>query len=442
MARLQSRALIVGTSRTPVTHPFTYLMRFSSLTAVTALLVSTAARAQHVTGTGSESATLAFDVTRLARIDAWVNGLIADGKIPGAVVMLTHDGRTVYHKAFGVRDLGTRVAEQPTDIFRIASQTKAITSLAVMMLWEEGRFRLDDPIGDYLPAFKEQTILTKFNPADSSYESKPARRRTTIRQLLTHTSGLDYAGIGSDEFKAIYAKAGISALGHDGDVLADKINRLGTLPLRNEPGERFTYSLSLDVLGRFVEVISGMPLDQFFRARIFEPLAMRDTWFEVPAGKRDRLVALHVMKDGKMVASHEKVDGLHSDFPARPLTYFSGGGGLSSTTADYARFLQLFLNGGTLDGHRLLGRKTVELMLTNQVGTLQPAFGLGFELETATSDYRTPLSVGSFSWGGAFNTTYWADPREHLVGLIFTNTYGGPVSLGDPFKALVYSALR
>ena len=185
-----------------------------------------------------------------------------------------------------------------------------------------------------------------------------------------------------------------------------------------------------------------MPPDQFFRTRIFEPLGMRDTYFAVPADKRDRLVTLHTMKDGKLLASHEMSGGIHTDFPARTVTYFSGGGGLSSTTTDYARFLQLFLNGGELDGTRLLGRKTVEMMLTNQMGSLQPAFGLGFELETPESDYRTPLSVGSFSWGGAFNTTYWADPKEKLIGLIFTNTYGASVNLGDPFKALVYSALR
>jgi CubicO group peptidase (beta-lactamase class C family) len=404
--------------------------------------VSTSRNAPPVVVLANKTAAAAFLPDRLARIDSWVQQLVDDRKIPGAVVMLVRDGKVAYYKAFGVRDLGTRVAEQPTDIFRIASQTKAITSLAVMMLWEEGRFRLDDPIGNYLPAFKEQSVLTKFNAADSTYEAKPARRKITIRQLLTHTSGIDYAGIGSDEFKGIYAKAGISAIGHEGDVLADKIDRLGKLPLKHEPGERFTYGLSIDVLGRLVEVVSGMPLDQFFRSRIFEPLGMRDTYFAVPADKRDRLVALHEMKDGKLVASHAMTEGIHTDFPARPVTYFSGGGGLSSTTADYARFLQLFLNGGELDGKRLLGRKTVEMMLTNQIGSLQPAFGLGFELETAESDYRTPLSVGSFSWGGAFNTTYWADPKEKLIGLIFTNTWGGPVSLGDPFKALVYSALR
>ena len=418
-------------------------MRRFRLLVVAAVFCPAVLTSQHSTGTTSNApASAAFNADRLARIDSWVRRLIDERKIPGAVVMLVRDGRTVYHKSFGTRDMGTNVALQPNDIFRIASQTKAITSLAVMMLWEEGRFRLDDPIGNYLPAFKEQTVLTKFNATDSSYESKATRRRITIRQLLTHSSGIDYADIGSEDFKAIYAKAGISAIGREGDVLADKIDRLGKLPLKHEPGERFTYGLSIDVLGRFVEVISGMPLDQFFRTRIFEPLAMRDTYFGIPAEKRDRLVALHVMKDGKLVASHEKNGGIHTDFPARSYTYFSGGGGLSSTTADYARFLQLFLNGGELDGTRLLGRKTVELMLTNQLGSLQPAFGLGFELETAETDYRSPLTIGSFSWSGAFNTTYWADPKERLIGLIFTNTLGGPVGLGDPFKALVYSALK
>ncbi len=385
----------------------------------------------------------AFVPARLQRIDEYVQRLVADGRIPGAVVMLVQGGHVEYHKAFGYRDLTTREPQRTNDIFRIASQTKAITSLAVMMLWEEGRLMLDDPIGTYLPAFKEQTILTKFNPADSTFEAKPTRRRSTIRQLLTHTSGLDYADIGSDEFKAIYAKAGITAIGKEGDVLADKIDRLGRLPLRQEPGERFTYSLSTDVLGRLVEVISGMPLDQFFRTRIFDPLGMRDTYFALPADRRGRLVALHQETDGKLAATHEVNGGLlHPDFPLRPFTYFSGGGGLSSTTADYARFLQLFLNGGALDGVRLLGRKTVELMLTNQVGTLQPAFGLGFALETPGNDAQSPLSVGTFSWGGAFKTTYWADPKEQLIGLIFTNVLGSSLDMGEQFQVLVYSALR
>lgn len=383
-----------------------------------------------------------FSAPRLARIDSMVNRLIAEQRIPGAVVMLVKDGRVAYHKAFGYRDAATRAPQRPDDIFRIASQTKAVTSLAAMMLWEEGRFALDDPVGMYLPEFREQSVLTRFNPADSSYEARPTRRRITVRQLLTHTSGLDYADIGSEEFRAIYAKAGVSALGTEGDVLGDKVRILGRLPLRHEPGERFTYGLGIDVLGRLVEIWSGMPLDRFFRMRIFEPLGMRDTWFALPADRRARLVALHREVEGKTQATHEPEGGIHPDFPARPMTYFSGGGGLSSTTADYARFLQLFLNGGELDGVRLVGRKTVALMLTNQIPQLQTAFGLGFALETPANDHRTPLTEGSFLWSGAFGTTYWADPRERLVGLIYTSVYGSSVPLGDRFKALVYAAMR
>lgn len=383
-----------------------------------------------------------FVPERVARIDQYVNGLIAEKKIPGAVVLLMRDGKVAYHKAYGVRDLGTRAPMRTDDIFRIASQTKAITSLAVMMLWEEGRFGLDDPIERYIPSFAKQTVMAKFNAADSSFESRPARRKTTIRQLLTHTSGLDYADIGSDEFKAIYAKAGVTAMGRAGDVLAERVDALAKLPLRQEPGERFTYSLSSDVLGRLVEVVSGTTLDRFFRTRIFEPLGMRDTWFALPSDRHARLVALHQPDRAGVLRAVHGGPGFDPDFPNTRVTYFSGGSGLASTTADYARFLQLFLNGGELNGVRLLSRKTVELMLTNQVGTLQPAFGLGFGLETPENDFRSPVSVGSFSWGGAFKTSYWADPKEKLVGMIFTNMYGTDTDPAERFKTLVYSAMR
>ena len=384
----------------------------------------------------------AFDATRIARVDALLNRLIAEQRIPGAVVMLVHDGRVEYHKAYGVRDLNTKAPLRTDDIFRIASQTKAITSLAAMMLWEEGRFSLDDPVSKYLPEFDKQRVMVKFNPADSTFTSRPAQRRSTIRQLFTHSSGLDYADIGSDEFKAIYSKAGLTSLGREGDVLAEKVKVLGALPLAFEPGERFNYGLSVDVLGRLVEVWSGMPLDRFFRTRIFEPLRMTDTWFELPADKRARLVTLHSETDGKLEVMKESQGGMRPDYPARKVTYFSGGGGLSGTTADYARFLQLFLNGGELDGVRMLSRKTVELMLTNQIPRLQPAFGLGFALEVPENDFRQVLSVGSFEWGGAFATTYWADPKEHLVALLYTNVLGLTLTLGDQFKTLVYSAMR
>ena len=410
--------------------------------AVTCLMSAALGAQAPATATAPSDATSAFIAPRLSRIDAMVNRLVAEQRIPGAVVMLVRDGKVEYHKAFGYRDVGTKAPMRTDDIFRIASQTKAITSLAAMMLWEDGKFSLDDPVSKYLLEFEKQTVLVKFNPADSTYTSKPAKRASTIRQLFTHSSGLDYADIGSDEFKAIYAKAGLSAIGRDGDLLADKMKILGRLPLAFEPAERFNYGLSVDVLGRLVEVWSGMPLDRFLRTRIFEPLRMSDTWFELPADKRARLVTLHSETDGRLEVMKDSQSGMHPDYPARRVTYFAGGAGLSGTTADYARFLQLFLNGGELDGVRLLSRKTVEMMLTNQIPRLQPAFGLGFAIETPENDFRQVLSAGSFEWGGAFATTYWADPKEHLVALIYTNVLGLTVNLGDQFKVLVYSALR
>jgi CubicO group peptidase (beta-lactamase class C family) len=402
----------------------------------------THAQGPHASNARSLSGAAAFSPARLARIDSMLLRLVAEKRIPGAVAMIVKDGQVVYHKAFGMHAAGTNVPMRTSDIFQIASQTKAITSLAAMMLWEEGKFGLDDPVGRYLPEFREHTVLSKFEPKDSTYEATPTRRRITIRQLFTHTSGLDYADIGSEEFQAIYAKAGISALGRQGDVLADKMAALGKLPLHYEPGERFTYSLSIDLLGRLVEVWSGMPLDRFFRTRIFEPLRMPDTWFELPVDRRDRLVPLHRVVEGRVENIAEPERGVTPDNPARKVTYFSGGGGLSSTTADYARFLQLFLNGGELDGVRLISRKTVELMLTNQIPTLGTAFGLGFGLETPQNDYRSVLTAGTFSWGGAFATDYWADPKEGIIGQLYTSVFDLAVPFANPFKVLVYSALR
>jgi CubicO group peptidase (beta-lactamase class C family) len=392
--------------------------------------------------TNDKARAAAFVPDRLDRVDQFLQQLIDDGKLPGATALVIHNGHIVYNKAFGYRDLGTKAPLKTTDIFRIASQTKAITSLAAMMLWEERKFSLDDPVSKYLPEFEKPQVLTTFHPADSSWEAKPARRAMTVRQLLTHTSGLDYAQIGSDEFKMIYAKAGITALGTPGDVLADKMGALARLPLKHEPGERFTYALGIDLLGRLVEVWSGISLDRFFRTRIFEPLGMRDTWFELPADRQNRLVTLHQEEDGTLKPWRDSTLLGNPDYPLRPMTYFSGGGGLSSTTADYARFLELFLNHGEANGVRLLGRKTVELMLTNHIPGLSPPFGLGFALETPENDYRSIVSEGTFSWGGAFATTYWVDPKERLIALVYTNVLGSTANLGEAFRVLLYSAMR
>jgi CubicO group peptidase (beta-lactamase class C family) len=389
----------------------------------------------------------AFHRPRLARLDSSINALVAEQRIPGAVVLLIKNGRVAYEKAYGARDVSSKAPLRSTDIFRMASQTKAITSVAAMMLWQEGKFQLDDPIDRYLPEFRRLTVLTKFNAADSSYEARPTNRRITVRQLFTHTAGFDYPGIGSDEFKAIYAKAGVSSgiSERNGATLAEGMRALAKLPLRFEPGERFNYSVSIDLLGRLVEVWSGQSLDAFFRTRIFGPLRMTDTYFAIPAAKASRLVSLHEERDDKVYAMAVPKAGeaaLDPNWSTKPVTYFAGGSGLSGTVHDYARFLQMVLNGGELDGVRLLSRKTVQMMLTNQIGQLQPNYGLGFAVETEQNDFRSPKSLGSFWWSGAFQTFYWVDPQEKLIALCYTNVYGTGARLGALFETLVYDALK
>jgi CubicO group peptidase (beta-lactamase class C family) len=385
-----------------------------------------------------------FSQDRLSRIDNLLEEHVKNQHIPGAVALIIRNGKVVYHKAFGYSNVEKKTALKKDDIFRIASQSKAITSLAVMMLWEEGKFLLDDAVSKYIPEFKEPKVLKTFNSKDSTFTTEPASGEITIRQLLTHSSGIDYAVIGSDQFKAIYAKAGVpSGIGNDRDVLADKMKILARMPLKHHPGERWTYGLNTDVLGYLVEIWSGMSFDQFLRTRIFEPLGMKDTYFYLPRNKHDRLVALHDVVNGKaIVLKSAAFDAMSVDYPKLQGTYFSGGAGLSSSVEDYAKFLQLFLNKGEFNGARLLGRKTVELMLMDHLPNLDNEFGLGFGLETPKNDYRSPVSLGSFSWGGAFSTSYWADPQENLIGIIYTNMYNNPYGyIADKFESLTYQAI-
>ena len=366
----------------------------------------------------------------------------------GAVGLIVRNGKIVYYKSAGHNDVTSKTPLGKDGIFRIASQTKAITSVAVMILFEEGKFLLDDPVSKYIPSFTNQKVLDKFNVADTTYTTVPAKRSVTIRDLLTHTSGIDYAQIGSKEAKAIYAKYKITAgLDVANDKLSDAMNRLGGLPLMFQPGERWRYGLNIDLLGYLVEVWSGMSLDDFFRSRIFQPLGMNDTYFNVPAEKGKRLVYLYTEDSlGHLNKETGKVFSLHVNYPLRNKTYFSGGGGLSSTIYDYAIFLQMLLNGGVYNGHRVLGRNTVRMMTTNQIGDIDfgdDKFGLGFSLVTEKSAGAFPSQPGTFSWGGAFSTSYWADPKEKMIILFYRQvldrTHG---DLSNKFRVLAYSALN
>lgn len=380
---------------------------------------------------------------RLNRIDSMILKSIEDKWIAGAVGFIARDGKIIYNRAFGMSDLENKTPMQTDAIFRIASQTKAITSIGLMMLFEEGKFLLDDPVSKYIPEFKNPYVVDKYNEKDTSYTTIPANREITIRDLLTHTSGIDYAGIGSPMMQAIYTKAGITGgFGNDEISIGDDIRILGGLPLVHQPGEKWTYGLNVDVIGYLIEVLSGQKLDKYLKERILDPLGMNDTWFYLPEEKHERLVKVNTEDQNHQVVS------MSQDFVSYPLlegTYFAGGAGLSSTTRDYAVFLQMLLNNGEYNEKRLLSRRTVELITCNQIGDLNRGknkFGLGFEITTKEGQAVFGISEGSFAWGGYFGTTYWADPKEHLVCLLFCQQY--PLShgeIGNKFRTLVYQTL-
>ncbi len=381
---------------------------------------------------------------RLARIDNMLKEYIDNGRIAGAVGFISRDGKIVYNRAFGVSDIENNTPMRTDDIFRIASQTKAIVSVGMMMLFEEGKFLLDDPVSKYIPAFGNPVVLDRFNEKDTTYTTLPAGREITIRDLFTHTSGIDYAGIGSEVMRKIYSKGGIrGGFGGDEITIGDDIMLLGKMPLAHQPGEKYTYGLNVDVIGYLIEILSGEKLDVWLKKRLFEPLGMNDTWFYLPPDRHGRLVKVNTEN------RERKVVPMSQDAADYPLLadgkYFSGGAGLSSTTGDYAIFLQMLLNKGVYNGKRLLARRTVELITSNQIGSLdlgRNKFGLGFEIMTKEGQAQLGISEGSFSWGGYYGTIYWADPTEKLVCQLYMQQ--APLShneIENKFKAMVYQAL-
>jgi len=383
---------------------------------------------------------------RLAYLDSIAIAAIKDQQVPGLVALVARNGKIVYHKAFGTANAKGELLDF-NSIFRIASQTKAITSTAVMMLWERGEFQLDDPISKYIPEFENEQVLDSLLP-DGTYTTKPATRPITIRHLLTHTSGLGYGEIDGDpRFKQIYSDAEVTDLfTTDGIQIEESVKKLAKLPLHHNPGEKFTYSEGLDVLGYFVEIISGKPLDKFFKTEIFEPLKMQNTYFYLPKEKRDQLVSVQTKNEGNWVDFPTTF--YDPDYPKKgKMTFFSGGAGLSSTPVDYAQFLQMYLNKGTLNGHRLLSRTTVDFILSNQIGNIWKgkgsyhglAFSVVDDLGAAKGGKGSPRT---FEWGGYFNTQYFADPEENLIGIIMKQTQ--KVS-GDEtswkFRNIVFSSI-
>jgi CubicO group peptidase (beta-lactamase class C family) len=376
---------------------------------------------------------------RLNRVDALCKEKITKGDLPGIVALVARHGKIVFHEAYGMADNPSNRKLKEDDIFRIASQSKAITSTAVMMLWEEGKFRLDDPISDFIPEFKNPGVMASFRYRDTSYTTVPADQEITIRHLLTHTSGIGYGVIDGDErFKMIYEKAGVTDLFTTEDItIAESVKKLARLPLHHNPGEAYAYSEGLDVLGYFIEIVSGMGFDEFLRKRLFDPLGMDDTWFYLPESKAGRLVTVQKKEKGEWVPY--PVTFYDTDYPIKGARrFFSGGAGLSSTAEDYATFLQMYLNGGELNGVRILSRTTIRSIMGNQTGDLfgdgLEHYGLAFGVVTAEGqDAGGQGSEGTFSWGGYFNTTYFADPVEQTIGILMKQTQG-PVADGTGWK--------
>lgn len=368
----------------------------------------------------AEPESVGMSAQRLSRIDDFMQRYIDNDMVAGTVTLVARKGKVVHFKAQGMKDV-ERGQEMTTDtIFRMASMTKPIASVALMMLYEEGWFQLDDPISDWLPEFSDMMI--EVENADGSTRLEPAQTPISFTHILTHTAGL------MNSYRGDIARySEVSRVRGDED-LASWTERLATLPLRYEPGTRWEYSAATSVVGRLVEVISGQDLDTFLRERIFVPLQMRDTHFYLPEDKVDRFATLYGPNpddDNRMMLT--EVGDANSRYVAEPTTFFSGAGGLVSTAHDYIRFQQMMLNGGELDGVRLLGPKTVELIFANHTGDLPlwlsgpgMGFGLGYSVVLDRAVAHTSDTEGSVSWGGAFGTLFWIDPAEELVAIVLT----------------------
>lgn len=382
-----------------------------------------------------------LSAVRLRRINAVMQRYVDEGNLVSIVTMVCRQGKVAHFQCFGTQD--QKVPTQRDTIFRIYSMTKPITTVAAMMLYEEGLFQLDDPVADFIPELKDVKVF-----AGAGVPPVELARPIAIRHLMTHTSGLTYGFLGASPVSAMYNQAKILRPDHSTKQM---VQTLSTLPLANQPGEAWRYSVSTDVLGHFVEVVSGMSLDAFFKTRIFEPLGMVDTGFWVREGQGHRLATNYGPAQGGGIRVID--DPATSKFSS-PQKFFSGGGGLVSTAADYCRFCHLLLNEGAFRNVRLLGRKTVELMTMNHLpAAIMPislglselpgeGFGLGGAVLLDIPASNSPGSVGTFRWGGAATTAFWVDYREELVGLLLTQFMpANHYRIRSEFKTLVYQAV-
>jgi CubicO group peptidase (beta-lactamase class C family) len=389
-----------------------------------------------------------FSTERLARVDTLLDSYVNDGRVAGIVALVLRDGKPVYERAIGWADKEAGRKMTMDTEFRIASQSKALTSVAILQLMEEGKLTVNERAGKYIPTFEQTTVLTRAENGVSTTIVN-AKRPITIRDLLTHTAGINYGQ--QPEFAALYEPKGLGPAAGFGWYFADKdepicttMERLGTLPFESQPGERYVYGYNTDILGCIVEKASGVALDEFIRSHITGPLGMKDTYFYLPAEKKDRLAVVYGSgKDGKAVRQPEGARG-QGHYVDGPRKSFSGGAGLVSTARDYATLLEALRNGGALGKTRILSPHAVQLMTTNQIGDLKNPKGLGFGFGFETHDkygVSGMESVGSWGWGGAYGTYYRVDPTERLTTVLMVQMIPNSTDLTDKFKASIYQAL-
>jgi CubicO group peptidase (beta-lactamase class C family) len=425
------------------------MQRFAR-TLILAVLFGSVLAAQQLPTAAPEA--VGISSQRLDRMHKSMQAFVDRHEAGGIVTLVARDGKVVDLQAFGFQDVEGKKAMRTDTIFRIASMSKPVTTVGVMMLYEEGKLSLNDPVSKYIPSFKNQKVINV--TPNGTVATVPAQRDITIRDLLTHRSGLSYGFANNGPVGDAYRKTDVSdGLTVTDGTLAANIDRLAAAPLVQQPGGPWHYGLSTDVLGRVIEVISGMPFDAFLRERILKPLAMNDTSFDVPEDKWSRFAVVY-SPDGAggirpMKDPETFVNAIMSPiaYYKSPKRYFSGGAGLTATISDYARFCQMLLNGGELDGVRLLSPKTVELMTTSHTSDLPTGgggpgsnFGLGFRITADLGATQTLGSVGSYAWGGIYGTSFWIDPKEHMFGVMMVQRYPGS-TVGGAFQTLTYQAV-
>ena len=383
----------------------------------------------------------AFYPERLAYVDSAYNTYVNNGYMPQCVAMVVKDGEVAYLKAFGYRDIEKQIPCETTDIFRMASQTKAIITVAFMTLFEEGKVQLDEPITKYLPEWDNPQILDSYDPATGAFTTHPAKNKLTVRHFITHTSGLCIDGFYDD----IAEQLGVPThMSYDSIPLREAVRLLAKMPLKHEPGADFTYACNTNVLGALCEILSGQDIYSFIKQRVLDPCEMTDTYFYLPEDKKDRLVTLYTYPKGGPL---KRVEGIYQDYPYTGAKVFcSPSAGLCGTIQDYAHFCQMILNNGTYKGRRVIGRKTLEMMQKNGVGHMRGeiGFGMAWDVFTPENAHNTIVSEGSMRWGGMFGTDYIIDPAENLILLMYVNNM--PNYSGYNAKTLlhntVYQALR